>query len=94
LRQIEIAGFADRLADVERLEHGKFARPLGECAGDPEDVLCAFAGAQLAPILFVSAACRADGAIDIGGVSRRDFGQGLFGGRIDRRETLPRTRGR
>jgi hypothetical protein len=38
-RQVDVARLLDRLAAVERLEDGEFARPLLEEARDAEEVL-------------------------------------------------------
>ena len=38
-RQVDVAGLADRLAVVDRLEHGQLAGPLLEQPGDAEQVL-------------------------------------------------------
>ncbi len=42
---VEVARLADRLAVVEALEHGELTGPLGEAAGDAEQVAAADGGA-------------------------------------------------
>src|SRR5438128_7491353 len=76
-REIDVARLLDRLAAVERFEHGELARTLLQDARDPEEVLRALRAGQLGPGVRERAARCCDGAIDV-----------LNGGLADRRERL------
>ena len=86
-RQVDVARLLDRLAAVQRLEHGELARALGEDAGDPEHVLRALGAGQLrpAPERF---ARRRDGVVHVGRARLRDLGERLLVAGRDRREVL------
>src|SRR5581483_4974525 len=76
-RQVDVARLLDRLAAVERLEHGELARALLEDPRDPEEVLRALAAGQLRPALE-RLARRADRELDILGAGLRHLRERLL----------------
>ena len=83
---VDIAGFADRLAVVERLKDSKFAAAFGDDASDPIEILGAFAAGHLRPGLRVGGARCGDGLVDIGRRGFGDFGEDFLGRGRDRLE--------
>ena len=61
-RQVDVARLLDRLAAVERLEHGELARALLEDARDAEEVLRALRRRDRRPAVLECVARRRDGA--------------------------------
>ena len=90
-RQVEIARFLDRLAAVERLGDGEFARAVLQQAGDAEEILAAFLAGEFAP-RFEGGRGGLIGGIDIGGVGEGDFREFLPIARGDGVEVFPRFR--
>ncbi len=64
-REVDVAGLLDRLAAVQRLEHGELARALLQDARDPEEVLRALGAGELRPAVRERGARGGDGAIDL-----------------------------
>ena len=86
-RHVDVARLLDRLAAVQRLEHGELARALLEDAGDPEEVLRALASGQLRPA-FEGLPRGGDGGGDIVRPGLGDLGERLLVARGDRREDV------
>ena len=82
-RDVDVAGLLDRLAVVDRLEHGELAGALLDDPGDPEEVLRPLRPRHPAPDPVVGAARGLDGRVDVGVVGLGDLGQHLLGGRVD-----------
>jgi ParB family chromosome partitioning protein len=80
--QVDVAGLADRLAVVDRLEDGQLAGPLLHQPGDAEQVLGPLAAGHRAPHLLVRGAGGGDGPVDVGGAGGHDLGEDLLGGRV------------
>ena len=80
-RDVDVAGLLDRLAVVDRLQHGELAAALLDDAGDPVEVLRALAAGHPAPDARVGAAGGLDGVVDVGLVGLGDLGQHLLGAR-------------
>ena len=75
-RDVDVARLADRLAVVERLEHGELAGALLDRARDAEEVLGALAPGQVAPDRLVGRrARRATAASTSAGAGLGDLGQ-------------------
>ena len=64
-RQVDVARLLDRLAAVQRLEHGELARALLEDARDAEEVLRALRAGQRRPAVRERVARGGDGAVDV-----------------------------
>ena len=64
-REVDVARLLDRLAAVQRLEHGELARALLEDARDPEQVLRALRAGQRRPAVRERRARGADGEVDV-----------------------------
>ena len=64
-RKVDVARLLDRLAAVQRLEHGELARALLQDARDPEQVLRALGARQRRPAVRECCARRADGRVDL-----------------------------
>ena len=62
---VDVAGLPDRLAVVEGLQHGQLTGPLGHHPRDPVEVLGPLRARHRAPHLFVRAAGRGDGPVDV-----------------------------
>ena len=62
-RQVDVARLLDRLAAVQRLEHGELARALLEDARDPEQVLRALGAGQRRPAVLERLARGRDRAV-------------------------------
>ena len=73
----------DRLAVVERLEHGQFAGAFLDDPGDAEQVLAAFHGRQHGPDVFVGLAGGGHRAVHVGRAGLGHLGQDLLGGGRD-----------
>ena len=86
--QIDVAAFADRLAPIERFQHGKVAHFFLQETGDAKKVFRPLASRHLAPRFLVGPAGRLDRLVDIRCISLRHFGQLLLRRRIDRGEIL------
>jgi hypothetical protein len=82
-RDVDVARFAQRLAPVERLDHGQLTGALLNEPGDPEQVLRPLAVGQRGPARL-GGARGLDGGGDIGGAGPRDLGDGLLGGGVER----------
>ena len=65
-RQVDIAGFLDRLAAVHRLEHRQLAGPFLDHAGDPEQVLGPFLPRNRAPTVVEGCPGRFHRPVDVG----------------------------
>jgi len=72
-RQVDVARLADRLAAVERLEHGEFPGPFLKDARNPEEVLGALARRQIGPAVLEGVAGGADREVDVLGASVGDL---------------------
>ena len=64
-RQVDVARLLDRLAAVQRLEHGELARALLEDARDAEEVLRALGAGQRRPAVRERVARGADRQVDL-----------------------------
>ena len=91
-RQVDVTRLADRLAAVERLEHGELARALLEDARDAEEVLRPLARRQRRPAVLERVARGLDGEIDILGARVGDLGERLFVPRRGAGRVLARAR--
>ena len=98
-RQVDVARLADRLAAVDRLEHGQLARAVLHQAGQPEEVLRPRPARQVAPALLVGAPGGGDGVVDVRRAGLGHDGEVVAGGGLDRGElaavarlALPRRR--
>jgi hypothetical protein len=88
-REVDVARFLDRFAAVHRLEHRELPRALLELAGDPVQVLGAFAPRDLAPALLVGLARASNRQVDVLGAGVGDLGERLLGRGADRLEPRP-----
>jgi hypothetical protein len=86
-RQVDVARLADRLAVVQRFQHGQLARAFLKDAGDPEQVLGALGAGQRRP-RYERAPRRRHGPIHVLRAGHRHLGQDLLGGRVDRLEDV------
>ena len=68
-RDVDVARLADRLAAVQRLEHGELARPLLEEARDSEEVLRALGAGQGRPAVLEGVARGLDGELHLSSVA-------------------------
>ena len=68
-REVDVAGLLDRLAAVQRLQHGELARALLEDPRDPEEVLRALGGGQRRPAVLERVAGGGDRGVDLLGVA-------------------------
>ena len=89
-RDVDVARLADRLAAVQRLEHGELARPLLEEARDSVEVLRALGAGQGRPAVLEGVARSLDGELYlfIGGLAH--LRERFLGRRADRRVGLLR----
>ena len=85
-RQVDVAAFLDRLAAIHRFQNGEFARFLLHEPRDAIEIFTAFAPRHFAPDVAVRAPRRPHRQVDIMRIRLRDFRQGRFRRRIDRRE--------
>jgi hypothetical protein len=83
-REVDVAGFADRLPSVQRLEHGELARSLLQDPRDPEEVLRPFRGPKVGPAVRERVAGSADREVDVLGACLRDLRERLLARRIER----------
>ena len=81
--QIHVARFLDGLAAVHGFEHGQFARLFLDDARDAIKIFAALASGHFAPDFFVSAPRGLDRDVHVLRIAERDFGELVFGGRID-----------
>jgi hypothetical protein len=91
-RQVDVARLPDRLAAVERLEHGELARALLEDARDAKEVLRPLARPQPGPSVRVRVAGGLHGQAHVLGAGVGDLGQRLLVARRDARLELGRAR--
>ena len=82
-RDVDVAGLLDRLAVVDRLEHGQLAGALLDDAGDPVEVLGALAAGHPRPGPRVGPPRGLHRRVDVGLVGLGDLGEHLLGGRVD-----------
>ena len=82
-RDVDVARLLDRLAVVERLEHGELARALLHEPRDAVEVLRALGAGGLRPHPGVGAARGLHRAVDVGVARHGDLGEHLLGGRVD-----------
>ena len=82
-RDVHVARLADRLAVVERLEHGELARPFLDDPGDAEQVLGPLPARHDRPGVLVGLAGGGDRPVHVGGTGLGHLGQDLLGGRRD-----------
>ena len=87
-RQVDVARLADRLAAVQRLEHGELARTLLEQARDPEQVLRALGARECRPAVLVRRARSIDCEPHVVGARLRDLRERLLRRGADRRVPL------
>src|SRR5262249_12922923 len=80
-RDAQAGGRADRLAVVQRLEHGELARPLLDYPGDAEQVLGPLPARHGRPGVLVGLARGGHGPVHVGGAGLGHLGQDLLGGR-------------
>ena len=78
-RDVDVAGLLDRLAVVDRLQHGELAAALLDDPGDPEEVLAPLPARHPAPDPVVGPAGGPDGRVDVGLVGLGDLGEHLLG---------------
>jgi hypothetical protein len=81
-RQVDVAALPDRLAVVDRLQHGQLPRPLLDEAGDAEQVLGPLPARHRPPRRLVGPAGGGHGPVDVGGAGRHHLGQHLLGGGV------------
>ncbi|MGY4199303.1 hypothetical protein ACVIM9_008644 [Bradyrhizobium sp. USDA 4520] len=86
-RHVEIAGFPDRLAVVDRLQHGEQPGVTLQHARQRIEMTRATVTAKLCP-RCLRGACGADRRLDIGSSALRDARQRLARGRLGRREVF------
>ena len=84
-RQVDVAGFLDGLAVVDRLEDGQFAGSLLDRAGDAVQVLGPLGPRQPGPRSLGSTR-RDDRGVDVQGPGADHFGQHFLGGGVHRLE--------
>src|SRR4051794_29411898 len=89
-RQVDVARLLDRLAAVQRLEHGELARALLEDARDAEHVLRALGPGQRRPAVREGVARGPDGGVDLRGARLADLRKRLLVRGRDRRVRLRR----
>ena len=87
-RDVDVARLLDRLAVVDRLQHGELAAALLDDPGDPVEVLRALAPGHPRPDAGVGPAGGLHRGVDVGLVGLGDLGQHLLGGGADRLERL------
>ena len=88
-RDVDVAGFLDRLAVVEALQHRELAGPLLQQPGDPVQVLGPLGAGHRPPDALVGGARGGNGAVDVGLARVGDLRQRLLGGRVHGRELPP-----
>jgi len=88
-RQVDVAGLADRLAVVDRLQYGQLTGALLDDPGDPVEVLGTVAAGHRAPDALVRAACGGHRRVHVCRPSRGHLGQCLLGGRVHRLKGWP-----
>ena len=84
--QVDVAGLLDRLAVVDRLQHGQLARALLDGAGDAVQVLGPLRRRPAGPTRAGARRAAATAASTSAGPAVADLGQHLLGGRVDRLE--------
>ncbi len=82
--KVDVPRLADRLAAVQRLEHGELARALLQDPSDPVEVLGALGGSGRRPAALKGLPGAADGERDILGPGLRDLRERLLAGGSDR----------
>ena len=82
-RDVDVTRFPDRLAVVERLEHGQFAGSFLDDPGDAEQVLAALLGRQHGPGALVGLAGGGHRTVHVGRARLGHLGQDLLGGGRD-----------
>jgi len=82
--KVDVPRLADRLAAVQRLEHGELARALLQDPSDPVEVLGALGGSGRRPAVLKGLPGAADGERDILGPGLRDLRERLLAGGSDR----------
>ena len=89
-RQVDVARLLDRLAAIQRLEHGELARALLEDSRDPEQILRPLRARERGPAVLERLARGRDRAVNL--LRRRlpDLGERLLARRRDRRVRLAR----
>ncbi len=88
-RQIAMAGFANRLAVVERFERGQLVDFFFDQVGQLEHQAAPVAGIHPAPgSMLQGVARRFHRQIDVGRIAFGHLGNDFFGGRVDRLERL------
>jgi hypothetical protein len=81
-REIDVARLLDRLAVVDRLQHGQLPRPFLDRAGDAIEVLGPLAARQASP-RPLRPPRRGHGGVDVLRSGGGDLGEDLLGGRVD-----------
>ena len=81
-RHVEVAGFLDRLAAVERLGDGELTGAVLQQAGDAEEIFRALGAGEFTPRLERGGGGLI-GGIDIGGSGEGDFREFLLVARAD-----------
>jgi hypothetical protein len=81
-RQVDVPRLPDRLAVVERLEHGQLTGALLDDPGDPEQVLRALGARQPGPHRERSAG-GSHGAVDVPRTGQCHLGEHLLGRGVD-----------
>ncbi len=89
-RDIDVAGFADRLSPIHRFHHRKLPGPLLDNSGDPIKIFSALSTRQLAPHFVIGRAGGFDRLIDILLPAIGHLGDHFFIGGIDGFKPLPR----
>jgi hypothetical protein len=82
-RHVDVARLLDRLASVERLEHGELAAPLLQDPRDAEEVLRALGRPEAAPPVLVRVAGGRDREVDVLRAAVGHLGERLLGCRAD-----------
>ena len=85
---VDVPALADRLAVVDRLQHGQFARSLGHDPGDPVEVLGPLGARHPGPAT-VGRPRGGDGGIHVLRTRLGDVGQLALGRGVHRGEVLP-----
>ena len=91
-RHVDVTRFFDRLAAIERFEHGELARSLLQDACDAVQVFRPLRATHVAPHFVVGLPRGAHGSFDIGVAGLGHHSQLGLGGRIDGGEILTRSR--
>ena len=78
-REVDVAGLLDRLAAVQRLQHGELARALLKDPRDAEEVLRPLGGCDARPAVLERLARRSDRPLDFLGSRLADLCERLLG---------------